>query len=131
MSILPVYETLKTIALTEFSDIVSSAEIFTLPSGDPLKLRLEIVDGSFVDVFISVRGRYSYHWDRRLIKPEELYRHDNAPHKRWKHVRTFPKHFHDGTEENVVESNISDNPTIAIREFLSFICQKLHQEVGH
>ena len=67
MRILQTYRALKRIALREFGGIVVSAEIMVLPTGDPLKLRLEIVDGSFLDVFISSTGRYSYHWERRLI----------------------------------------------------------------
>jgi hypothetical protein len=96
-----------------------------LPTGDPLKLRLDIVDGSLLDVFLSASGRYSYHWERRLIGKGGLYRHDNAPHERWRHVVTFPKHFHDGSEGNVVESYISDNPEGALQEFLTFVRHKL------
>jgi hypothetical protein len=98
MSISAIYEALQTLALTEFGDVVGNAIIMTLPTGDPLKLRLDIVDGSLLDVFISVSGRYSYHWERRLTAKEDIYRHDNAPHNRWRHVSTFPKHFHDGSE---------------------------------
>ena len=90
-----------------------------------LKLRLDIVDGSLLDVFISVTGRYSYHWERRLIGRGDLYRHDNAPHNRWRHVATFPKHFHDGSENNVVESSISDDHERAVREVLTFVRRKL------
>ncbi|HJH27103.1 MAG TPA: hypothetical protein C5S37_10140 [Methanophagales archaeon] len=35
-------------------------------------------------------------------------------------VKTFPKHFHNGSEGNVCESLISDDPANAIREFLVF-----------
>lgn len=125
MTISTTYEALKTIALNEFSDVVVSAQIMSLPTGDPLKLRLDIVDGSLLDVFISVSGRYSYHWERRLIGKGDLYRHDNAPHNRWRQVTTFPKHFHDGNENNVVESSISDDPEKAEREFLTFVRRKL------
>ena len=125
MTISTTYEALKTIALNEFGDVVVSAQIMSLPTGDPLKLRLDIVDGSLLDVFISVSGRYSYHWERRLIGKGDLYRHDNAPHNRWRHVATFPKHFHDGSENNVVESSISDDPEKAMREFLTFVRRKL------
>jgi hypothetical protein len=92
--------------LCPFGDVVVNTRIVSLPTGDPLKLRLDIVDGSLLDVFISVTGRYSYHWERRLIGKGDLYRHDNAPHNRWRHVATFPMHFHDGNENNVVESSI-------------------------
>ena len=44
---------------------------------------------------------------------------------RWRYVATFPKHFHDGSESNVVESHISDDPKEAIREFLTFVRHKL------
>jgi hypothetical protein len=125
MTISTIYEALKTIALDEFGDVVISAQIMSLPTGDPLKLRLDIVDGSLLDVFISVSGRYSYHWERRLIGKDDLYRHDNAPHNRWRHVATFPKHFHDGSENNVVESSISDDHEKAGREFLTFVRRKL------
>ena len=54
-----------------------------------------------------------------------IYRHDNAPHKRWKVVATFPKHYHDGDEMNVGESHLADNPVEALREFLTFIQEKI------
>lgn len=125
MPILAIYRALRTIALNEFAEVVVSAQILSLSTGDPLKLRLDIVDGSLLDVFISVSGRYAYHWERRLISRDDLYRHDNAPHGKWRHVATFPKHFHDGSESKVVESQISDDPEDAIREFLTFVRHKL------
>ena len=39
--------------------------------------------------------------------------------------RLFPKHFHDGSEDNVGESHISDSPDQALREFLHFVRIKL------
>ncbi len=125
MPISTIYRALRAIALNEFADIVVTAQIVSLPTGDPLKLRLDIVDGSLLDVFISVSGRYSYHWERRLTSMGDLYRHDNAPHDRWRHVATFPKHFHNGSESNVVESHINDDPEDAMREFLTFVRHKL------
>ena len=102
------------IAEREFPDIVEFTEITH-------KLRIFIVDGSFVDVWLSERlNRYAYHWERRHIDGK-IFRHDNIPHAKWKYVKTFPKHFHNGCEENVVESNISDEPEKAIREILMFI----------
>ena len=125
MPISETYGALAAIALSEFGDVVVDAQIFSLPTGDPLKLRLDIADGSMLDVFISTGGRYSYHWERRLISSRDLYRHDNAPHNRWRDVSTFPKHFHDGSEGYVIESDISESPQDAIREFLTFIQRKL------
>ena len=36
------YAKLQTIALAEFGDIVDNAQVMTLPTGDPLKLRLDL-----------------------------------------------------------------------------------------
>ncbi|MFV9676437.1 MAG: toxin-antitoxin system TumE family protein [Methanosarcinales archaeon] len=55
-----------------------------------------------------------------FIYISNIYRHDNIPHKRWWYVKTFPKHFHDGSEGNVCESLISDEPANVIRVFLAF-----------
>lgn len=125
MPILDTYNALATIARNEFAEVVVEAQVLALPTGDPLKLRLDIVDGSFLDVFISVSGRYSYHWERRLIAAGDIYRHDNAPHDAWRHVATFPKHFHDGSERAVIASHISSLPQDALREVLAFVRRKL------
>jgi hypothetical protein len=101
MPIFATYDRLRKLVLVEFADIVLSASVVLQATGDPLKLRLDLIDNSFIDVYISVSGRYSYHWERRLIG-KGVYRHDNAPHKAWKHLRSFPRHFHDGSEDNVV-----------------------------
>jgi hypothetical protein len=42
-----------------------------------------------------------------------------------KHISTFPKHFHNGSEDIVVQSHISENPEIALREFLSFVVKHI------
>lgn len=128
MAISAIYESLRQIAVTEFGDIVVTTETQRLPTGDPRKLRLGVVDNSFIDIFISVTGRYSYHWDRTMTSSADLYRHDNAPHKVWRYVSTYPKHFHDGTEDNVTDSYISNQPREAIREFCTFVRQKLLNE---
>ena len=56
MPISPVYRALRQIALRDFSDIVLQAHILFLQTGDPHKLRIDIVDGSLLDVFVSVRS---------------------------------------------------------------------------
>ena len=121
MTISSIYEHLRQVAREEFGDIVVSTDIETLPTGDPRKLRLHMVDGSFVDVFVSLTGRYSYHWQRLDTAGGALYRHDNAPHVSWRNVSTYPRHFHDGTEENVVASHLSSDPPTALREFCRFV----------
>jgi len=116
-------QTLKDIAEIEFSDIVEDVIV------DLNELRIMLVDGSFIDVWFSLKlkGRYSYHWERRFIDGS-IYRHDNAPHLRWKDIPTFPKHFHNGSEDIVISSHISDNPELALKEFLNFLSKHVKKE---
>ena len=117
--ILNLYSKLLDIAIKEFGIIVESGGTLYSQSGEPWKLRLYLCDGSFIDIYYSIKCKYSYHWDRRLTK-DQIFRHDNAPHQRWKDIPTFPKHFHNGSEDIVIPSYLSDNPEIALREFLNF-----------
>jgi hypothetical protein len=114
-------ERLKDIAEIEFSDIVEDVIIT-----DINELRIILVDGSFVDIWYSLKlkGRYSYHWERKHLDGL-IYRHNNAPHNKWQDIQTFPKHFHNGDEEKVIESYISEEPEKALKEFLLFIKEKL------
>jgi hypothetical protein len=114
-------ERLCEIAQVEFADIVVEGSV-----PDLNELRLILVDGSFIDIWFSLKlvERYSYHWEHRAIDGT-IYRHDNAPHKRWQSVSTFPHHFHDGSENNVIESQLSGNPEEALREFLTFVRKRL------
>ena len=116
-------QTLKDIAEIEFSYIVEDVIV------DLNELRIMLVDASFIDVWFSLKlkGRYSYHWERRFIDGS-IYRHDNAPHLRWKDIPTFPKHFHNGSEDIVISSHISDNPELALKEFLGFVSKHVKKE---
>ena len=117
---------LREIAEVEFADIVIEALI-----PDVNELRVILTDGSFVDVWFSLKlhGRYSFHWERRAIDGK-IYRHDNAPHKRWQSVPTFPQHFHNGSENDVAESHLSGDPEEALREFLTFTRDKMRTVLG-
>jgi hypothetical protein len=42
-------------------------------------------------------------------------------------MKSFPKHFHNGSEENIIESSLPDEPTEAVKLFLTFIRRKLSQ----
>jgi len=114
-------ERLREIAEVEFADIVAEAFV-----PDANELRIILTDSSFVDVWFSLKltGRYSYHWERRAVDGT-IYRHDNAPHKHWLSVATFPKHFHNASESNVVNSNLSEVPEDALREFLTFVRERM------
>ncbi len=116
------YLKLKSIALQEFPDIVVSASIMKGPLNTAKSLRIFLIGDSFLEVWLCEK-KYSYHWQR---KDGKIFRHDNAPHKKHRHTTTFPKHFHDGSEGDVKESNLGDNPEFALREFLNFVRKHIH-----
>ena len=113
-------EGLSAIAEQEFSDIVDSTDIIRD------KLRMVLVDGSFIDFWWSteIAGRFACHWERTHLDGK-IFRHNNMPHARWKSVKTFPQHFHDGESGEVVESFLADDPEGAVREFLAYARMKL------
>ena len=86
------------------------------------KLRLHICDGSFVDVWFSrrIEGRYAYRWERRQVDGS-IYRHDNRPHAGLRGMAGFPRHFHDGRDDVVVESRLGGDPVDDVRSFLGFV----------
>jgi hypothetical protein len=94
-------------------------------------VRIILCDGSFVDVWYSLKltDRYSYHWERRAIDGA-IYRHDNAPHRRWRAAKTYPRHFHDGRETEVGESYLAVDPEEALREFLRFVREKMDLDMS-
>lgn len=126
MDILQIYGDQLKLAKDEFTHLIESGEILYTPGGLPLKLRLTVIDGSLIDIFLSSSGRYSYHWERRPVDGT-IYRHDNAPHAQWRHIETFPKHFHNSSEaaDNCEASHIAEQPEEALRGFLRFIEKKL------
>ena len=116
------YEELARIAESEFGDIITGWQFFYRRATISLKLRLQVRDETYIDVWVSPDGRYAYHWEQRAIRGM-LHRHDNAPDH--PEITTFPKHFHDGSEDRVLPSDISDDPRKALREFLLFVRQRV------
>jgi len=118
-------EKLKEIAEIEFGTIVEDVLVT-----DINELRIVLIDGSYIDLWFSLklRGRYSYHWERKFINGS-IFRHDNAPHMRWRDIPTFPKHFHNGSEDIVISSRIADNPELALKEFLTFVSEHIKKEL--
>ncbi len=110
------------IAEIEFADVVIRCD---LTEG---KLRLYIVDESFLDVWFSrqLEGRYAYHWERRHVD-DTIYRWDNAKHEAWKNVRTFPHHFHNCKDDNVGESLLPNDQSESLRFVLEFVRDVIHE----
>jgi hypothetical protein len=105
-----IYSQLAQVALGDFGDIVEGTKNI---EG---KLRILLRDESFVDIWLSAKkeGVYAYHWERKNVDGR-IFRYNNLPDREAKSLQTYPKHFHDGTERNVLESNLSDNPEEALR----------------
>jgi len=116
------YSELVKIAEDEFFYVVLYSQII---AG---KHRLHIVDGSYLDVWFSVKikGRFAYHWERRMMDGS-VYRYDNRPHENLKHMKSYPKHFHDGSDEEIKEGEFGENPNEVLRAFLQLVSVKIHR----
>ena len=117
MSRREVYRLICRVAEREYAEIVQRAGF------DDESARVYLVDGSFIEVWLYRSGdlmkRYAFHWERRHVDGK-MFRHDNAPHLRWRDVGTFPKHFHHEAESNVIESHVPNDPLSATKYFLDF-----------
>ncbi|MFZ5650716.1 MAG: toxin-antitoxin system TumE family protein [Bacillota bacterium] len=103
-----------------YDDIIKKAELVGI--GTASKIRITFKDASYLDIWFSESGRYSYHWERRHIDGK-VFRFDNAPHHVG--VNTYPHHVHDGAEDKVTNSWISHDPGQAIFQVLGFIRREL------
>ena len=121
------YKRIKDNIELRFSDILKPAELIQGMAGRIRKLRLYLIDNTFVDIWYSSDGSYSYHWEQRNVR-DAIYRHDNAPHKKWRNVSTFLKHCHDDSQLNVTESFLPDNYENAIEEFLQLVREHMVAE---
>lgn len=93
---------LQQIAEVEFSTIIVDSQ----PFGD--KLRLFLVDESYIDIWLSrkLNNRFGFHWERQHVDGT-LYRYDNFPDTDWHLVVTYPYHFHNGSQKKVETSPFS------------------------
>lgn len=64
---LVVYQALARLALHEFKDIVTKTTLVGGTPASPNKLRLTLIDGSFLDIWLSTNGDYYYHWEQRRV----------------------------------------------------------------
>ena len=116
------YQELERIAKKEFSDIVKETRFVGGRATQPNKLRVYFIDDSFLDVWLSDENDYSYHWEQRAQRGL-IHRWDNAPDH--PEIESFPHHFHDGEDKNVMESNLDTDSIGAFQEVLGFISSAL------
>lgn len=108
------------IAQKEFSGIVKSIEIFDD------RIKLIFIDESYMEVRYPQEDKYSFHWQRG----SEVYRIDTAPHHR--QVTTFPRHIHSGSEDNVIEDNVtslSNTPEENFRRVLNWVKSMIQKNI--
>ena len=119
------YDNLGKITESEFRDIITKTELLHKKSRGTSKLRITILDGSYLDVWLSPTGKYSYHWEQRAQRGR-IDRFDNAPDH--PHLKSFPHHRHSGDEKTVEESPLPEDPASALRFVLLFIRERLSTE---
>ncbi len=92
------------------------------------KLRLFVTDDSFVDVWLSAKKKAvcAYHRERKDVDGR-IFRYNNLPDKDARKLKSFPKHFHNGTERNITENDLSDDPEEALRTVLEFVRKTIRQ----
>ena len=88
---------LASIAEDEFSDILKEP-----PKVLNDRVQFIFIDESIMAVRYPVENKYSFHWQRGA----NIYRINTAPHH--KDIPGWPRHIHDGTEDNVIEDRITD-----------------------
>jgi hypothetical protein len=111
------------IAALEFADIVDSTEIIGT------KLRIMLIKDGFVDVWLSrkLKDRFGFHWEQESTSLS--YRYDNFPDTKWRYVSTYPYHFHDRSQDNVIDSSgFEKDITAGFRGFMKWVRSKLTEE---
>ena len=108
------------IADVEFADIVDSTEKLAA------KIRIILVEGGFVDVWLSgkLKGRFGFHWEHKATG--RSYRYDNFPDTKWKDISTYPYHFHYCSQSNVIDSSRFERDlTEGFRGFMEWVRSRL------
>ena len=114
------FESLARIAEIEFSEIVTDSARL----GE--KLRLFLHDTSYIDIWLSrvIEDRFGFHWERRHLDGS-LYRYDNFPDSAWRTVDTYPRHFHNGSQDIVEAAPFPPDLLEGFRDFMRFVVAKL------
>jgi len=81
-----------------------------------------LIDDSIVDIWLSRRlvGRFGFHWERRHLDGT-MQRYDNFPSSAWRDVATYPRHFHNGSQDAVEAAPFAGELPESFREFMNFV----------
>ena len=83
-------------------------------------IRIESSQGIFIDIFQSLRDQKKFAFHAKL-KGGVIFRLDCRPERKYRKLKTFPWHFHKGSESHVVASPFSKEKKTAIVQFLSYV----------
>jgi len=107
-------EEISGICSAEFPEVVVRAFVADPRRG---RIRLDLRDGSCLDIHQKKGGGYSYHWQR----VSDTIRFNNAPH--FDHLETAPHHMHVGAE--VQPSDIRGVTEEDVRKVLQYVSAML------
>jgi len=116
------YLSLKKLIEKHYPELIRSVTFIGGTELAPDKLRAHLKDNTFLDIWLSLDGDYSYHWEQRA-KRGIIYRWDNAPDH--SEIKSHPKHFHNKTDSEVKASYLPSQPEEAIKEIFDFIRKNL------
>ncbi|MFH1824371.1 MAG: DUF6516 family protein [Candidatus Firestonebacteria bacterium] len=90
------------------------------------KLRFTLIDGSFIDVYLPAKesSGFAFHWEHRHID-KLFYRYDNYPDIKWRNIKTFPYHFHNGRQDKVIAAHFDKEVIEGFKDFMDFVRSKL------
>jgi hypothetical protein len=111
---------LKRIAQVEFGDIVKSIHHLDY------KIRILLIDNSFIDAHLSesLLGKFGYHWEC-MGADGTFYRYDNFPDQKFRSIVTYPYHFHNGAQQDVVVPPFPPDIIDGFRGFMAFVKEKI------
>lgn len=112
---------IRQIAESEFGQIVVGIDIVAWSQNQVRLVRIKLVDGSYLDIRVTGRGDYSYHWEHRMTDGG-IHRWDNAPHHH--QVSTHPHHLHDGAEATIVENTL---PTTSVEDDMRHVLKTINR----
>ena len=108
------------IAEIEFKEIVKHSYI------KDYKLRIILIDGSFIDIFLSkkLKDKFGFHWE---CIDEKIFRYDNFPDRKARKLKSFPYHFHFEEQNNIQETPFRTDIENGFRDFLRFVRDKIKE----
>jgi len=54
-----------------------------------------------------------------------MYRYDNFPNTAWREIETYPRHFHNGSQDTVIAPPFAADLLAGFREFMVFVETRL------